>query len=72
MMVYLIAIGLPIDSVDTMGRTALMWTAYQGNSISGMLELIRSGASLDVVDKTGYTALHWSVMYLLLIQLTAL
>lgn len=59
MMVYLLAVGVPVDSPDSMGRTALQWSAYKGNSISGMIELIKSGADLNLVDSTGCTALHW-------------
>ncbi|KAI8906796.1 ankyrin repeat-containing domain protein [Gorgonomyces haynaldii] len=62
MIVYLIAIGMPVDTLDSMKRTPLMWSAYQGNSISGMVELLKSGADLDLADETGYTALHWAVI----------
>jgi ankyrin repeat protein len=62
MMVYLIAVGLDIDTKDSLGRTPLMWTAYQGNSIQGMKELIKSDATIDLIDTTGFTALHWAVM----------
>ncbi|TPX58029.1 hypothetical protein PhCBS80983_g03427 [Powellomyces hirtus] len=62
MAVYLIASGMDIDSPDGMARTALMWSAYQGNSYDTIIELVRSGANVDLTDSTGYTALHWAVI----------
>ena len=61
MIVYLLAAGMDVDEGDLMGRTALMWSAYQGISEDGLEELIKGNASLDSVDQTGYTALHWAV-----------
>ncbi|KAJ3112763.1 Palmitoyltransferase Hip14 [Physocladia obscura] len=51
-----------VDAPDSMGRTALMWAAYQGNSLESIQLLIRLGASLDKVDSTGMTALHWATV----------
>ncbi len=58
MLAYLVAAGMAVDGPDSMGRTALMWTAYQGNSIESAKELISLGAGLHVVDSTGYTAVR--------------
>lgn len=66
MILYLLAIGMDVNVPDSLGRTALMWCAYQGNSLQSLRDLIRSGASLDAIDSTGYTALHWAVMYVFL------
>jgi palmitoyltransferase len=62
MIVYLLAIGMEVDTRDTMQRTPLMWSAYQGNSLEGMNEILRNNPNLDTVDVTGYTALHWAVI----------
>jgi palmitoyltransferase len=62
MIVYLLAIGIPVDSRDGMQRTPLMWSAYQGNSIQGMHEILSHNPMIDTVDVTGYTALHWGVI----------
>ncbi|KAJ3376992.1 hypothetical protein HDU80_003530, partial [Chytriomyces hyalinus] len=62
MIVYLITTGMDVDCLDTMGRTSLMWSAYQGNSEESMKVLISQGAVLDRVDSTGMTALHWAVV----------
>lgn len=67
MAVFLLAIEMDVDATDSMGRTALMWSAYQGNSVDTLEELIRSGAALDLTDQTGYTALHWAVRLVLLL-----
>jgi palmitoyltransferase ZDHHC13/17 len=62
MIVYLLALGMEVDTRDTMQRTPLMWSAYQGNSLEGMGELLRNNPNIDNVDITGYTALHWAVI----------
>lgn len=62
MIVYLISIGIPVDSRDSVQRTPLMWSAYQGNSIEGLQEILRNNPDIDTTDATGYTALHWSVI----------
>ena len=62
MIVYLLANGVPVDSRDGMQRTGLMWAAYQGSCMEGMLELLRNNPEIDGVDQTGYTALHWAVI----------
>ncbi|KAI8893637.1 hypothetical protein BC833DRAFT_278272 [Globomyces pollinis-pini] len=62
MIVYLLSIGMDVNSRDSMQRTPLMWSAYQGNSIEGMEELLRNNASMEMVDSTGYTPLHWAVI----------
>ncbi|KAJ3073643.1 Palmitoyltransferase zdhhc17, partial [Quaeritorhiza haematococci] len=62
MITYLIhAVNMDVDTTDSMDRTPLMWTAYQGNSPDSMDVLIRAGADLDKVDKTAFTALHWAI-----------
>jgi palmitoyltransferase len=61
MILYLISSGMDVDDIDTMSRTALMWTAYQGNSSESMEVLIQQKAFLDKADSTGFTALHWAV-----------
>ncbi|RKP06523.1 ankyrin repeat-containing domain protein, partial [Thamnocephalis sphaerospora] len=53
-------IDVAVDSPDTLDHTALMWAAYQGDSLSVDV-LLRHGASLRAVDKAGFTVLHWSV-----------
>ncbi|KAJ3300650.1 palmitoyltransferase akr1 [Borealophlyctis nickersoniae] len=62
MVAYLLAIGMDVDAPDSMGRTALMWAAYQGNSVDSMEELLRGKAALDIADPTGYTAMHWAAI----------
>ncbi|EGF80198.1 hypothetical protein BATDEDRAFT_6965, partial [Batrachochytrium dendrobatidis JAM81] len=61
MIVLLISLGVDVDALDSLQHTPLMWAAYQGNSIEGLIELIRAKAQLDLVDSTGYTSLHWAV-----------
>ncbi|KAI9350784.1 DHHC palmitoyltransferase-domain-containing protein, partial [Obelidium mucronatum] len=60
--VYLITMGMDVDSLDTMGRTSLMWAAYQGNSEDTMRVLLKFNALIDRTDSTGMTALHWAVV----------
>ncbi|KAK5666769.1 palmitoyltransferase akr1 [Batrachochytrium dendrobatidis] len=62
MIVLLISLGVDVDALDSLQHTPLMWAAYQGNSIEGLIELIRAKAQLDLVDSTGYTSLHWAVI----------
>lgn len=59
---YFIHIGLDVDSLDSMQRTPLMWSAYMGNSQDTLSLLIKSKAVLDRADATGFTALHWAVI----------
>jgi ankyrin repeat protein len=60
---YLLALGIDVDAPDAMGRTALMWVAYQGNSVESMDILLKEQPSLNKTDQTGFTALHWAVSH---------
>ncbi|KAJ3353286.1 Palmitoyltransferase Hip14 [Entophlyctis luteolus] len=62
MLLFLAAKGVDCDAPDSMGRTALMWCAYQGNSEESLRVMIKLGANIDRVDSTGMTALHWAVV----------
>jgi palmitoyltransferase len=58
---YLISLGMDVDTLDPMERTPLMWSAYLGNSLECARVLIRMGAEINLVDKTKFTALHWAI-----------
>ncbi|ORX55907.1 hypothetical protein BCR36DRAFT_581063 [Piromyces finnis] len=58
---YIISLGVDVDSLDPMERTPLMWAAYLGNSLECARVLIRMGADINLVDKTKFTALHWAI-----------
>jgi len=58
---YLISLGMEVDTLDPMERTPLMWSAYLGNSVECARVLIRMGADVNLVDKTKFTALHWAI-----------
>ena len=49
---------LDINAVDPKGRSALLWAAYQGDSLTVKM-LLRFGADLRLLDEGGFTALHW-------------
>lgn len=52
---------LDIDCVDPNGRTALLWAAYQGDSLS-VETLLKFRASVKATDKGGFTPLHWGTV----------
>ena len=59
---YLLAKGQNIDSTDSTGMTALMWSAFRISANDPTRLLITLGASLNVCDdKHRNTALHWAV-----------
>ncbi|KAJ3206961.1 Palmitoyltransferase zdhhc13 [Dinochytrium kinnereticum] len=62
MILYFDAMGVSLDSLDSMKRSALMWTAYKGNSFESMDALIKRKADLDLTDPAGYTALYWAII----------
>lgn len=51
-----------LDSSDTQGHTALMWAAFQGDTLSVDL-LLKYNARLDTRDHDGLTPLHWAVVH---------
>jgi ankyrin repeat protein len=59
---YLLAKGLDIDSTDSSGMTALMWSAFRVSANDPTRLLITLGASLNICDdKHKNSALHWAV-----------
>ncbi|KAI8353692.1 DHHC palmitoyltransferase-domain-containing protein [Mortierella sp. GBAus27b] len=62
LILYLLMVGtIPIDGVDFLGHTSLMWAAYQGDNLSVEI-LLKYGARVDIRDKEGFTPLHWAVV----------
>ncbi|KAG0216546.1 palmitoyltransferase akr1 [Mortierella sp. GBA30] len=62
LVLYLLMAGdVPVDTVDTLGHTSLMWAAYQGDSLSVDI-LLKYGARIDTKDQEGFTPLHWAVV----------
>ena len=54
--------GMPVDSVDGVGRTALQLAAMY-NETDVIRELLQRGADVNKRDRNhGQTALHWSAM----------
>lgn len=50
MLIYLASLNpILVNSRDSLGRTALMWVAYQGNSISSLDFLVKYGRRFDLV-----------------------
>ncbi|KXS20428.1 ankyrin [Gonapodya prolifera JEL478] len=62
LLLYLVAYGMEVDTLDTMGRTPLMWVCYMGTSMDAFDILIRLNADLDRLDSTSFTALHWALV----------
>lgn len=55
--------SVDLNQPDTMGRTSLMWTCYQGTSPECLHYLLKApGIDVERTDSTGYTALHWAVI----------
>lgn len=52
---------IDIDYVDPKGRTALLWAAYQGDSLT-VAALIKFNASVKIADEGGFTPLHWGTV----------
>jgi ankyrin repeat protein len=51
--------GIPIDSIDNEGHTALHWAAYIGHE--GLVRLlVKQQAHIDQQDDQGFTPLHWA------------
>ncbi|KAF9117062.1 palmitoyltransferase akr1 [Mortierella sp. AM989] len=62
LVLYLMMVkNMPVDIVDTLGHTSLMWAAYQGDSLSVDI-LLKYGARVDTKDREGFTPLHWAVV----------
>lgn len=57
----LFAAGVPVNTVDKVKRTALMYHSHYGN-LSVVNALIKHNAALDLSDEGGQTALHHSVI----------
>jgi ankyrin repeat protein len=56
----LAANGVPVDSADQEGRTALMLAAYNGHTVVVSF-LIENGAEVNAQDEAGQTALTYAV-----------
>eukprot|EP01105_Mastigella_eilhardi_P018060 TRINITY_DN4172_c0_g1_i3.p1 TRINITY_DN4172_c0_g1~~TRINITY_DN4172_c0_g1_i3.p1 ORF type:complete len:475 (-),score=103.05 TRINITY_DN4172_c0_g1_i3:878-2302(-) len=56
---YLVQSGVPVDSTDNEGHTALHWAAFKGYPNTA-LHLIRCGADVNRKDNEGDTPLHWA------------
>jgi palmitoyltransferase len=52
--------ALSLDMVDTLGHTALMWAAYQGDNVTVDI-LLQQGANVHLQDQSGFTCVHWAV-----------
>ncbi|KAL0077929.1 DHHC palmitoyltransferase-domain-containing protein [Phycomyces blakesleeanus] len=62
LVLYLLLIGVDIDSIDSVGgHTPLMWAAYQGHALTVDL-LLRFGANVSAIDDSHLTPLHWAVV----------
>ena len=61
-LLLLLALGGDINSLDSFGRTPLMWAAYSGEEDDLIKILLNWGADTNYRDVTGYTALHWAVV----------
>lgn len=61
LILYLLHIDVPVDSVDPQGHTCLMWAAYQGDALS-VESLLHWGANVNARDADGLNALHWAVV----------
>jgi len=56
-----LAAGAAVEAGDGIGRTALMWSAFQGH-LDGLAYLIDNGALVDARDRSGRTALMWAAL----------
>jgi hypothetical protein len=54
-----LAAGIPLDTRDEHGNTALILAAQQGHK-RAVLGLLAAGADLEATDENGYTALIWA------------
>ena len=54
-----LAKGIPINSTNSNGYTALMMAAYQGH-LDIVRFLLASGADLSIKDRSGLTAMDWA------------
>lgn len=61
LILYLLHVDVPVDSVDPQGHTCLMWAAYQGDALS-VEAFLNWGADVNSVDEDGLNALHWAVV----------
>ncbi|KAL6926037.1 hypothetical protein ACO0SA_000647 [Hanseniaspora valbyensis] len=57
---------IDINAQDNDGRTAMMWSCYQGDNltVATFLKLADNDneLSLNVKDKTGFNCLHWAIV----------
>ena len=61
LIVYLLHVGMSVDSIDPQLHTPIMWAAYQGDALSVDL-FLRWGANVRMVDENGLTVLHWAIV----------
>jgi palmitoyltransferase ZDHHC13/17 len=61
LVIYLLHIDLPVDSIDPQGHTCLMWATYQGDALS-VNAFLKWGANVNAKDSDGLNALHWSIV----------
>lgn len=62
LVLYLLGLGMDVDTLDSNGRTPLIWASYLGSSMDVVNTLLKWGADVDRADKTGFTALLWAVV----------
>ncbi|KAI9507933.1 palmitoyltransferase AKR1 [Russula earlei] len=60
-LLYLLHQPISVDERDSVGHTALMWAAYQGDALSVEI-LLKHGANPTMRDDSGLTPLHWAVV----------
>ncbi|SCU80849.1 LAMI_0B03928g1_1 [Lachancea mirantina] len=65
LVIYLLYFGvgdtIDINSTDSNGRTALLWAAYQGDSLS-VKALLDFKADSKICDDSGFSPLHWGTV----------
>lgn len=52
---------IDINCLDPNGRSAILWAAYQGDSLT-VNKLIEFHANCKIVDKDGFSPLHWGIV----------
>ena len=61
-LLYLLHQPISVDECDSVGHTALMWAAYQGDVLSVDL-LLKHGANFNLQDDSGLLPLHWAIVH---------